>query len=159
MSSLNAKKNKMESLFENKTYNDVVERINLLSPASTAQWGKMNVSQMLAHCKEAFTVPLSDKKTPRMFMGRMVGWLIKSKLYSEDPWKKNLPTAPNFLIKDERNFDDEKKELLALINKFYTSGPSKVGKYPHPFFGGFTPDQWGMSMYKHLDHHLRQFAV
>jgi hypothetical protein len=149
----------MQSLFDQKTYNDVVERINLLSPSSTAQWGKMNVSQMLAHCKEAFKVPLSDKKMPRMFMGRLVGWLIKSKLYSEDPWKKNLPTAPNFLIKNERNFDDEKKELLALINKFYNSGPSIVGKYPHPFFGSFTPEQWGMSMYKHLDHHLRQFAV
>ena len=149
----------MQSLFDSNTYNQIIDRLNKLSPTSTAQWGKMNVAQMLAHCKEAFKVPLSDEKIPRMFMGRLMGWMIKSKLYSEDPWKKNLPTAPNFLINDERNFHDEKQELTDLVNKFYTAGPSGIGKFPHPFFGKFTKEQWGMSMHKHLDHHLRQFGA
>jgi hypothetical protein len=29
----------------------------------------------------------------------------------------------------------------------------------HPMFGKMTADQWGRSMWKHLDHHLRQFGV
>jgi hypothetical protein len=53
----------------------------------------------------------------------------------------------------------EKEALLELVNKFYASGPAGITKFPHPFFGSFTPDQWGKSMYKHLDHHLRQFGV
>ena len=149
----------MQTLFDTNTYTEVMERMNKLSSTSTAQWGKMNVAQMLAHCKAAFKVPLSEKKLPRAFVGRLLGWMIKSKLYNESPWKKSLPTSPDFIIKDERNFEGEKKELVELINRFYKAGPDGISKYPHPFFGKFTEEQWGMSMYKHIDHHLRQFGV
>ncbi len=149
----------MQSLFDSTTYNEIIDRLHKLSPTAAAQWGKMNVAQMLAHCKEAFKVPLSEKEMPGSFLGKLIGGLIKSKLYNDSPWKKNLPTAPNFIIKGERNFHDEKQELLDLVNKFYTAGPPGIGKFPHPFFGKFTSEQWGMSMYKHLDHHLRQFGT
>ncbi len=149
----------MKSLFDKDTYDEILRRINALSPQSQHLWGKMEVAQMLAHCKEAFKVPLSEHKYPRIFMGLLLGWMMKAKLYNESPWGKNLPTAPNFLIKDTRNFELEKKELTDLITKFNTAGPGNVGKFPHPFFGTLTPEQWGMGMYKHLDHHLQQFGV
>lgn len=78
----------MQNLFDATTYNEIRNRMNKLSADATAQWGKMNVAQMLAHCKEAFKVPLSEKKLPRILLGRLVGWLIKSKLYNDEPWKK-----------------------------------------------------------------------
>jgi hypothetical protein len=149
----------MKNLFDKDTYAEITSRINALTPNSQRMWGKMNAAQMLAHCKEAFKVPLSDKKMPRMFLGLLMGWMIKAKLYNESPWKQNLPTAPNFIIKDERDFDKEKMELSAMINQFYNAGPENVGKFPHPMFGYFTSEQWGKSMYKHLDHHLKQFNV
>ncbi len=149
----------MESLFDQTTYNNIAARINKLTPGSQRLWGKMNVSQMLAHCKAAFTVPLSEQPMKRSMLGLMLGWAFKSKLYNESPWKQNLPTSPSFIIRDEREFDKEKTELTDLINKFFTRGPAQVGKFPHPMFGSFTSEQWGQSMYKHLDHHLRQFGV
>ena len=149
----------MKNLFDKDTHSEIIQRINSLSPASQRQWGKMNVAQMLAHCKEAFKVPLSDKKMPRMFLGFLIGWMIKSKLYNESPWKQNLPTAPNFIIKDERDFEKEKQELSGLIDQFHNGGPENVGRYPHPLFGTFTKEQWGKAMYKHLDHHLKQFGA
>jgi len=149
----------MKNLFDKDSYIEIVSRINALTPETQRQWGKMNAAQMLAHCKEAFKVPLSDKKMPRMFIGLLLGWAIKKKLYNEEPWKRNLPTAPNFIIKDERDFEKEKQELVAMINRFHHEGPGNVGKYPHPMFGSFTSEQWGKSMYKHLDHHLKQFNV
>lgn len=149
----------MKNLFDKETYSEITNRINSLTPEAQRAWGKMNVAQMLAHCKEAFRVPLSDKKMPRMFIGLLIGWIFKKKLYNEEPWKKNLPTAPNFIIKNERDFEKEKQELSAMINQFHNGGPGKVGLFPHPMFGSFTSEQWGMAMYKHLDHHLRQFGV
>jgi hypothetical protein len=149
----------MKNLFDKDTYAEITNRINALTPNSQRLWGKMNAAQMLAHCKEAFKVPLSDKKMPRMFLGLLIGWMIKPKLYNESPWKQNLPTAPNFIIKDERDFEKEKQELMELINLFHNGGPDKVGRFPHPMFGTFTTEQWGKSMYKHLDHHLQQFGV
>ncbi len=149
----------MKNLFDKAAYEEMTSRIHSLSPQSQRQWGKMNVAQMLAHCKEAFKVPLSNKKMPRMFIGLLLGWAFKKKLYSNEPWKHNLPTAPNFIIKDERDFEKEKKELAAMIDQFHNAGPGNVGKYPHPMFGSFTAEQWGQSMYKHLDHHLMQFGA
>lgn len=149
----------MKNLFNKETYDEICNRINALSANSQRQWGKMNAAQMLAHCKEAFKVPLSDKKMPRMLLGLVLGWAIKKKLYNEEPWKKNLPTAPNFIIKDDRDFEKEKKELMDMISAFHNGGPGNVGKFPHPMFGSFTSEQWGKSMYKHLDHHLMQFGV
>ena len=149
----------VKNLFDKTAFTEIVERMNRLTPESQRQWGKMSVSQMLAHCKEAFKVPLSNKPIPRMFIGRLVGWLAKSKLYNESPWGRNLPTAPSFLIKDEREFNKEKNELLELVTRFYQGGPDNIGRYPHPFFGRLTKEQWGKGMWKHLDHHLNQFGV
>jgi Protein of unknown function (DUF1569) len=149
----------LKNLFDKDAHTEITDRINSLSPQSQRQWGKMNVAQMLAHCKEAFKVPLSDKKMPRMFIGILIGWAFKNKLYNDEPWKRNLPTAPNFIIKDERDFEKEKLELTDLINQFYNGGPQKVGRFPHPMFGSFTPAQWGRAMYKHIDHHLMQFGA
>jgi len=67
----------MKNIFDKDTHTEIINRINALTPESQRQWGKMNVSQMLAHCKEAFTVPLSDKKMPRMLLGLLLGWAYK----------------------------------------------------------------------------------
>ncbi len=149
----------MNSLFDKAAYEEISNRMARLSPQATAQWGKMQVAQMLAHCAEAFKVPLTDHKLPRMFMGMLLGWMFKGQLSNDTPYKQGLPTAPNFIIKDARDFEGEKNKLMMLITDFYTKGPDKVGNHPHPFFGKLTKDAWGKSMYKHMDHHLKQFGA
>ena len=148
----------MKNLLENDAYEEITTRVHKLSPESSAQWGKMNVAQMMAHVQQTFKVPLSDKPMPRMMIGRMIGWVIKPKLYNETPWKPNLPTAPDFIIKEERDFCTEKLGLLNLVDDFHNAGPENIGRYPHPMFGKFTKEQWGKAMYKHVDHHLQQFG-
>jgi hypothetical protein len=148
----------MESLFDRSTLNKVTERIERLTPNTNAQWGKMNVAQMLSHCTMAFSVPLSPTPLPRMFLGRLLGWAIKKELYNENPYKRNLPTAPEFKITTEKDFKASKENLLAAMNSFHQKGKEGIGDQIHPFFGKYTAEQWGMGMYKHLDHHLQQFG-
>jgi hypothetical protein len=149
----------MKNLLDKEVYNELTARIQKLEPTSNAQWGKMNVAQMMAHVSEAYKVPLSDKPMPRMLIGRLIGWAFKPVLYNDKPWKQNLPTAPNFIIKDERDFNKEQLNLLNLVDTFHTAVAENIGRYPHPMFGKFTTAQWGMAMYKHLNHHLVQFGV
>jgi len=149
----------MLNLFDITTYAEIIERVNKLTPDVPSKWGKMNVAQMLSHCNKAFIIPLSEKQIPRMFIGRLLGPLIKSKLYNDSPWKQNLPTAPMLITREQCDFNKEKQELINLINRFYAAGPMGISKFPHPMFGKFTGEQWGKSMYKHLDHHLLQFGV
>lgn len=149
----------MKNLLEREAYEEVTGRLQSLQPEAQPQWGKMNAAQMMAHVQRTFKVALSDEPMPRMMIGRLIGWAIKPKLYNETPWKQNLPTAPDFIIKDERDFNREMLGLLETIDDFHRAGPDGIGRYPHPMFGKFTKQQWGQAMYKHLDHHLQQFAV
>ena len=55
----------MDSLFDARVYQRVTDRLNKLTSTTPPLWGKMSVSQMLAHCKVAFEVPLSQKPMKR----------------------------------------------------------------------------------------------
>jgi hypothetical protein len=149
----------MQSLFDQSAAASIVERINKLTPDSTALWGKMNVSQMLAHCQSPLNVAMGKATFKRNLFGILFGKLAKKSVVSDKPFKRNLPTAPLFLVKDERNFEAEKKNLVDLINHFSKGGEQVLTKDPHPFFGSMTPHEWDKSQWKHLDHHLQQFGV
>lgn len=149
----------MKNLSDGNTYNEIIERIEKLHPDSKAKWGKMNVAQMMAHLQEPLKAALATEPTSRMLLGRLLGWAFKKKLYDDNPWRKNLPTSPSFIFNDERNFDKEKTALLNKVKAFYEAGDNGIGNFSHPMFGKFTKDQWGMSAYKHIAHHLEQFGV
>ena len=130
-----------------------------LGPQSERLWGKMKAPQMLAHCSAAMEQAVGDTFLPRQLIGRLLGPLVKSSFTSEKPWSKNSPTAPSFIIADDRDLTTERDRLTLLIDRFSRGGPEGCTKAPHSFFGNLTPEEWGKGMYKHLDHHLRQFAV
>lgn len=149
----------MPSLFDKESYFEIVHRLNQLTPETKALWGKMVVAQMLAHCTEPFRIPLSSKKTSRSLMGLLFGRMGKKMILADAPYKKGLPTAKSFIVKDERDFALEKQNLMTLMAKFYSGGPNNLATYNHPFFGKLSGEEWGISMHKHLDHHLQQFGV
>lgn len=149
----------MKNLFDASVYAETRERLSRLQPGAQRVWGKMTVAQMLAHCRKAFRVPLSETQPPKLYPFALIGWLMKKKLYDDIPWKRGLPTAPAFIIKDERDFEKEKAGLLALVQHFHEAGPERAARIIHPVFGRFTGEQWGKAMYKHLDHHLQQFGA
>jgi hypothetical protein len=72
------------------------------------------------------------------------------------PIKKNMPTVPSFKIKEEADVAEEKKKWITLIDKY--KNLSSDG-FIHPFFGAMTKEQTGYLVYKHSDHHLRQFGA
>lgn len=150
----------MHNLYEPSRVAELRQRLARLQSDSRAHWGKMTVSQAMAHCAAAFENALGDKKPARMFIGRIIGPLIKRLAIGDDkPIKRNSPTAPALIITDERDFDSERRRLDALIARFAAEGAQGCTRHPHTFFGRMTPDEWAVLMYKHTDHHLRQFGV
>lgn len=149
----------IQSIYDKSSYDEIINRIHKLSPVSEKLWGTMNVAQMLAHCKTGMEVALGEKKVKRIFIGYILGPLFKSSFYNEKPFQKNIATAELFKMSGQFNFEAEKESLIKKILQFSEGGPSKCTAAPHGFFGHLTPEQWGIGMYKHLDHHLRQFGV
>ncbi len=149
----------MESLFDPAENDLIIQRIQKLSPASQAQWGKMDIAQMLAHCQQPLLVAYGDLKIKGGIMSILFGGMVKRMLLKEGPYKHSMPTAKEFIITDKKEFEKEKKALIELIQRFSKQGPSGLRKDPHPFFGKLSSSEWDCMQWKHLDHHLRQFAV
>jgi len=149
----------MNNLFNPTDVSEILERIEKLSPDSPRQWGKMNAAQMLAHCNKSVETAMGQNFMKRLFIGRIIGTLMKSKVVGANPFGKNSPTDKSYIFPDDCNFEAEKSKVTASIQKFFEGGPSKCTTYPHPFFGKFTPEEWAVFQWKHLDHHLRQFGV
>ena len=150
----------MKNLFDKTRAEEVTRRIAQLSPDSSRQWGKMTVSQMLAHCTVGLGTATGAKKPPRALVGRILGPIIKPLAFRNDEgMRKNSPTAPIFIIEGQPEFQTEQARLIDLVERFGTEGPGCCTDHPHAFFGRLKPEEWAILMYKHLDHHLRQFGV
>jgi hypothetical protein len=147
----------VKNLFDPTVKQEIIVRINKLTPASGRQWGMMNVSQMLAHLQPAIRIAYGTHKPKGKFLLRLILPLFKSKLWEEKPYKRGLPTDDTFIMTGtERDFDKEKASLLELLHQFSES--AIVGE-KHPVFGKLTKENWSKATWKHIDHHLQQFGV
>ena len=150
----------MKNLFEAARVEEVKERIARLRPESERQWGKMNAAQAVAHCSAGLELALGDRIPPRSLLGRIIGRMVKPKVLGNDePMRQNAPTVKGLVVQDKRDLGTERERLCGLIDRFAAAGPEGCTTHPHSFFGRLTPEEWATLMYKHLDHHLRQFGV
>lgn len=146
----------VKNLFDPAVKQDIISRINQLTPESKALWGKMNVAQMLSHCQKPIGVAFGEHQLQGSFIIKLIGPLFKSVLYNNKPYKRSLPTDRSFVITEQKDLETEKNKLIDMIHMF-TEDHLTGGK--HPAFGKLTKEQWSKATWKHLDHHLQQFGV
>ena len=150
----------LPNIFEKENLDSIKQRINKLTINTPAQWGKMNVAQMLAHCNVTYEMLFTDKHPkPNAFVKWILKLFVKSKVVGESLYQKNGQTAPQFIIVDQKEFEIEKSRLLVYIDKVAELGATYFeGKESHSF-GPLTANEWNNMFYKHLNHHLTQFGV
>jgi len=150
----------LPNIFSQPVADDIIQRINSLRSDTPAQWGKMNVSQMLAHCCVTYEMVYEDKHPkPGALMKLILKLLAKNKVVGETPFKQGGPTAPAFIIKENKDFEVEKSRLIAFIQKTLQLGEAQFdGKESHSF-GILNKTEWNNMFYKHLNHHLTQFGA
>jgi hypothetical protein len=149
----------MQSLFDPAGRQSILTRLEQLRPGAARHWGKMSAAQMLAHCSIALEMATGESPRRQKLIGKLLGPFVKSSLLGEKPFGRNSPTDPAFIVTDEKDFDAERQRLTRLVNTFCDSGPENASTQIHSFLGRLRGDQWGVMMYKHLDHHLRQFGA
>lgn len=150
----------MKSLFNASDNREMIARLNSLTPASQAKWGKMNVTQMFGHCQEAISLAFGNRQLKQNFIGIFFAPIARFLMVnSKIPFQKNLPTDRSFIINDTREFEKERKTLIATVQKFLEIGNSELSNKKHPFFGKLKKAEWDKLTWKHLDHHLRQFGA
>lgn len=138
----------------------VIDRINQLTATTQPKWGKMSVDQMLTHCNVTYEMVYDNKHPkPNVFMRFILKLLVKGKVVSEEPYQQNGQTAPQFIVKGDKDFEAEKSRLINYIRKTQELGEGYFdGKESHSF-GVLNIIEWNNMFYKHLNHHLTQFGV
>lgn len=150
----------MKNVFDKDVANELVNRISKLNPDSKAVWGTMNAGQMLAHCNVTYDMDFkNDHPKATGFKKFLLTLFLKNVVVGEKPYKKNGRTAPQFLITDERVFENEKTKLVNYIMKVQELGASHYEGKLSNSFGELKSTEWNNMFYKHLNHHLEQFGV
>jgi len=153
----------MKNLFDPIVRENTKQRVLDLRPESERQWGTMALAQTLAHCTSGVEMAMGvihAKRAP--FPATLIGVLIKPLVFRDDkPLRRNSPSSPELFSANptQLDFNRERSRLIAAIDDFANRGPESCSRYRHPFFGPLKPEQWATLMYRHLDHHLRQFGV
>ncbi|SFF02600.1 Protein of unknown function [Chitinophaga sp. CF118] len=149
----------LPNIFDQKVADSVIERINNLSAETNPLWGKMNVSQMLAHCNVTYEMIYENKHPkPNAFLKLILKLFVKNKVVTEIPYKRNSPTAPAFIMKGPKEFAAEKARLAGYIRKTQQLGEREFDGKESLSFGPLNITEWNNMLYKHLDHHLSQFG-
>ena len=147
----------METIYNKQTIKQFVERIDQLKESDKALFGKMNAYQMLKHCTLSEEMFQGKKPYKRLLMGVLFGRMaLNGILKDEKPIKKNQPTHPDFKITGIGDFENQKMTWVNLLNDYNDFSPIN---FVHPFFGKMSKEEIGQYIYKHTDHHLRQFGV
>ncbi|MBC7525196.1 MAG: DUF1569 domain-containing protein [Flavobacterium sp.] len=135
-------------------------RLEALEETANRNWGTMSHAQMLAHCQKPLDVANENLVIKRSIVSYLFGSMMKKKLIDKgEDFKKNLPTVKEFKITSELNFEIEKAISKAKIYELGQKREVVIKVKTHPFFGKMSQVEWGVLLYKHLDHHFKQFGI
>ena len=147
---------------------ELISRLEGLTPDSARQWGTLTPGEMLCHLADAFRTMLGERPVNSALSGvsltitkwvarHLVKWVA---LHTSLPWPHGMPTSPTLDPKRDgtkpSEFERDRKEVIDLIRRF-VAGDTRYGQ--HPAFGPMTTSEWLLWGYGHVDHHLRQFSV
>ena len=148
----------MKTVFDTVTREELIQRIGRLNQNSKAQWGRMNVWQMLKHCTLWEEWIRAKETHKQVFIGRIFGkTALNTLLKDESPMRRNSPTIPELRINRMPELGDIEAEKEKWISQIRNHEQFSNPGFVHSFFGKMTEEQIGFMAYKHADHHLRQF--
>ena len=148
----------MRSVLSEKDREALGRRIASLTPASSARWGRMTVDRMLTHLSQSARMALGELPVKAQGKRAFQVFPLKHLILHVLPFPKGAPTAPELLAAPPASVEDGKQALLELLARL-GSGPREGSGPTHPLFGPLSWPEWGALVYKHSDHHLRQFGA
>ena len=149
----------MPSLYDDRARAEITGRLERLTPQNVQRWGKMQPAQLLPHLGDSFRRALGDTPTepPRSGIARFAP--VRYLYIHHIKWPEGKIQSPAGSFRTpSTGWDGDRKIVLGLIARFAATSREKLSPY-HPTLGRMTPRDWGVLMYKHLDHHLRQFSA
>ncbi len=150
----------MKTIFDKEVTDELISRIEKLTDKHSPQWGKMNVNQMVAHMNIWNEWVLGKNELPHKqgFLGKLIGKrMLKRDTRDDSPMARGMPAGKGFTVKEHvQDLPKQKDRWIELVREL---SHYQDHYFLHDFYGYMTREQIGIFVYKHSDHHLRQFKV
>ena len=152
----------MKTLRNHQHVDEILSRLDLVTPASPRLWGKMSAHQMICHLNDAFklyTGVIAAASPGFPYPSKLLKW---GSLWVPLRWPKGFRT-PRELDQQHGGtrpveFERDVTELRSLVTRF-SQIPESFHWPAHPYLGRMSVREWMRLGYLHTDHHLRQFGV
>jgi hypothetical protein len=145
----------MKSMWNEPDARDIRQRVATLRADAPARWGKFNAPQMVCHLTDAARMAMGELQVPSKKLPIRYFPLKQLILYAL-PFPKGAPTAPALIGRMATTWSSERVELELALDRFVAQRTRQ--QWPeHPAFGPLSRAAWGVLVYKHTNHHLRQF--
>jgi hypothetical protein len=146
------------SIFDDTSRQRLLERLAHLRPDSQRRWGKMTPSEMLCHLEDSLRCATGETPTrfrPSFMSNRLLRWVIIHLV----PWPKGkAQTVREMLQTRPAEFTADRNRLGSSLREVGARGAS-ANWAVHPAFGDLRGDDYGVLIYRHFDHHFRQFGI
>lgn len=149
----------MKSLFDKIESERLIQRSGNIFSETKPLWGSMNSAEMFYHCNFTNKQILSGNLKKRRSSRREIALKIFA-LYLKPHFPKNVRGLKRNDAKGKVSLADFEKEKIefARITRQFCQHKNEI-MVMHPIFGNLSQSEWGKAIWKHLDHHLRQFGV
>ena len=152
----------LRTIFDPNDFDRLTARIDTLKPGLPAQWGRMNAHQAVCHLNDSLKATLGDRPiaerplTIKKRIVRFVGFTLPF------PWPKGrVRTSPEAdQLKGGTppgEFSKDVAELKALLDRVRKTDGQGLPR--HYAWGELSRNVLGRYVFRHVDHHIRQFRV
>jgi hypothetical protein len=146
------------TIFDPTSRNQLLERIARLRPDSERRWGRMTPNEMMCHLEDSMSCATGETpaRPRKSFLSNPV---VRTLIIHYVPWPKGkAQTVPEMLATRPSEFEADRQRLSERVRKAGERGPNAPWAV-HPAFGQMSGRDYGVLIYRHVDHHLRQFGV
>jgi hypothetical protein len=147
----------MKSIWEKEARQEIHDRIGRLAWDNRAQWGKFTAPRMVCHLADSLKMAMGDLPVASKHLPIRYAPLKQLIIYVA-PFPKGAPTAPELLAREPKTWAHDVEDVQALLAR--AGSTRTTGSWPeHPAFGKLSRRAWGVLIYRHMDHHLKQFGA
>jgi hypothetical protein len=147
----------MKSIWQDQHREEINDRVGRVSWDRPGAWGKFTAPKMICHLADSLKMamgdlPVAPKRLPIRYPP------LKQLIIYAAPFPKGAPTAPELLAREPREWANDVADVQALLARAASARTTET--WPeHPAFGRLSKRAWGVLIYRHMDHHLKQFGA
>jgi Protein of unknown function (DUF1569) len=146
------------------TVEELIRRARKLGPDARPRWGRLNARQMLCHVTDVARLVLGEIPTRPRDSARpprrrpFSRFPMKQLFLYILPWPHGVRGPREAFTTPPGALDEDVRALEASLLRFKECAPRDEWP-PHPLFGRMSTRDWDRLLYRHTNHHFRQFGI